>query len=236
MGDDFTDRPNYQYNDFNIPLHKEMEKLFTKHVRKIEEEYDNKVRLQKEQMEGLVKENEQLKKLLKKNPKYKNVSNNKQFLGKIKKVSESIFKNVINLSPTWGKNEWHCSNVRLDHYEIDPDGVFEEYIIMYPLETRFMIYQLITRIKRLERELETYDSHLNRWAKDIIIGKAPTTQIYGINFYDCPTTGKRCTMPFVEKIIEFSKPKALKTASEIKNQEMIASEKKYPKIRVNGGE
>lgn len=85
-----------------------------------------------------------------------------------------------------------------------------------------VIYKLLERIDRYEREVEKYDENLNRWAKQIMVG-APEVAWAGYEeLYSCPKGG-RCSLPFVDKLLE---------KSEFNISKASKPQEKYPKVKV----
>jgi hypothetical protein len=115
---------------------------------------------------------------------------------------------------------WHCPTPREDNF-----NKFENYVIVEdPTRVSFIITQLIRTCNHYEREISVYDTSLNRWAKQIIVGKAPEGAWAGYpEMFACPKGG-RCSLDFIDKILEKTKPFELKNIS--------IPEQKYPKVKV----
>lgn len=223
--------------DFNEVLSSECKQFIAKMIKNYIERIENEYHAEFDEQQI---ENERLKKRVyeleielqsricfDKNKKCENV---KKILDNMKEVENEIL-DVANRTPSWGNKSWHCREVRKTSIDHIKDNDINQLIISSPMSVRRIFFELVGRVDRLERELAAYDTHLNRWAEEIIIGKYPETQILGINFYDCPKGG-RCTMPFVQKLVESTKPKELKTEEELKSQEKMVLSMKYPKVRL----
>lgn len=122
-------------------------------------------------------------------------------------------------------NGWHDRAPR--NYDFFPEyGRLYDYVCQQdPRVVAREFRDILIRVERLEREIVVYNEKIEAWKRDIlaqcILDAAPETGYDDITFYRCPKGG-RCTLPFVDKIIEQAKTKPKK----------IPPMPPYPKVKV----